>query len=305
MACRCAPSLVDLRNELNALWPNRDRASDGCCASTEHTAQNPKSDHEPASDGFAHALDIDEDLAVGVDLEWLWRSFMADPDPRVKYLIYEGRIVWPNSTTNRNPRPYTGINAHKLHMHVSITLEAGTVRKPWHITERYVQNAPPLPVPTPPAPPEDPMSRYYTDAGSPVTLDMDHVLDRGNGSVWAFSSDGKGIYALGLADFSDDDVAVFRANFGNRTVGYLCGLLVTAEDVRVDAGPYGVVVVATDGAWYKIDQFQPRAGATAPPPPAGGAWLSDEQLGTLRASQTHAQVAADGIGSVLSPVPPA
>ena len=90
MACQCAPALVQLRNEINFLWPQRDKASDGCCGDSAHAAR--KSDHNPTN-GYAHALDIDEDLSPNVDLAWLWNTWVKDPDPRIKYLIYEGTIT--------------------------------------------------------------------------------------------------------------------------------------------------------------------------------------------------------------------
>ena len=40
-------------------------------------------------------------------------------DPRIKYLIFQGRIV----SSLRQPwvwRPYTGANAHMQHLHVSV-----------------------------------------------------------------------------------------------------------------------------------------------------------------------------------------
>ena len=60
-----APSLVQLRNEINRRWPNRDKTSDGWIGDPAHQAT--KSDHNPDSKGCVHALDIDKD---GID-PWL------------------------------------------------------------------------------------------------------------------------------------------------------------------------------------------------------------------------------------------
>jgi hypothetical protein len=129
MVCRCAPALVQLRNELDFFFPGRDKASDGCCGDAAHAAR--KSDHNPDAEGWAHAYDIDEDIAPAADLAGLWSAWRAFPDPRLKYLIYEGLIVYPNSTTDRRPRVYTGPNAHRLHMHVSITATATHDTSSW------------------------------------------------------------------------------------------------------------------------------------------------------------------------------
>lgn len=119
MACQCAPALLQLRDELNRRWPKRDKASDGCCASAKHSKQNPSSDHEPgakgATEGYAHAYDIDEDLDADIhSLAWLKPILLADS--RCKYVIYEKRIAYPDGTD----KPYSGSNPHDKHLHVSI-----------------------------------------------------------------------------------------------------------------------------------------------------------------------------------------
>lgn len=112
-----APSLVRLRARVNALWPNRDRASDGWIGNASHQAT--KSDHNPDWDapgqreGIVRALDIDED---GIDSARLLRELVGHP--AVEYVIYEGRIF--SRVRDFSPRAYSGINAHEHHLHVSI-----------------------------------------------------------------------------------------------------------------------------------------------------------------------------------------
>ena len=123
MACQCAPALLQLRKEINVRWPDRDKASDGCCGDDAHAAR--KSDHNP-TDGYAHALDIDEDLDAGThSLGFLVPILLADS--RCKYVIYEGEIHYPPSTT----KPYTGVNAHKQHLHLSIKSTATFETRSW------------------------------------------------------------------------------------------------------------------------------------------------------------------------------
>lgn len=119
MSCKCAPALLQARNELNLLFPNRDKASDGCCGNAEHLAR--KSDHNPRQSGpgkgYAAAYDFDEDIAnLGNDQELLPLIGHLIADPRTKYVIYEKHIYYPDGQV----KPYNGINAHKSHLHLSI-----------------------------------------------------------------------------------------------------------------------------------------------------------------------------------------
>jgi hypothetical protein len=139
MACRCAPALVVLRDQVNAAYPDRDRLSDGCCASAAHSQENPTSDHEPGSDGFAAAYDLDLDLVPGAGpgpMLALREHLYETADSRLKYLIFRGEIWYPhNGVRPRGKYAYTGVNAHAHHMHVSIFRSAVLAIRPWSITE--------------------------------------------------------------------------------------------------------------------------------------------------------------------------
>lgn len=127
MACRCAPALVVLRNEINSRWPNRDKASDGCCGDAAHAAR--KSDHNANASGYAHAHDFDEDLFSDAGDRPLWDTLrpILLADSRTKYVIYEARIMYPDGTN----KPYTGINAHTHHLHLSIKTTATHDTRRW------------------------------------------------------------------------------------------------------------------------------------------------------------------------------
>jgi hypothetical protein len=120
------PSLVALRNEANSLYPNRDKSSDGSIGDAAHSSR--ESDHNPDDKGAVHAYDLDEDLDgnqsdSGDELAFLAESIRSRRDPRVKYVIYGGRIFASYSTSTRKAwtwGPYTGTNAHLKHMHVSV-----------------------------------------------------------------------------------------------------------------------------------------------------------------------------------------
>ena len=123
-----APSLAQLRRETNTRWPNRDKTTDGTIGDTAHSSR--ASDHNPNSRGSVNAIDIDED---GIDA---WRLIsLLITDPRVYYVIYEGRI-WQRKYGFK-PRPYTGINAHRKHVHVSIFQSAAAEQNtaPWGVAK--------------------------------------------------------------------------------------------------------------------------------------------------------------------------
>ncbi|HEY4536445.1 MAG TPA: peptidoglycan-binding domain-containing protein [Enteractinococcus sp.] len=110
-----AASLVKLRNEVNALWPNRSKVSDGWIGDAAHSAR--KSDHNPdwsapgRRRGVVRALDI---TTRGIDVDRLLRH--TTNDSRVAYVIYNRRIY----THARGWYAYTGSNPHTNHVHVSI-----------------------------------------------------------------------------------------------------------------------------------------------------------------------------------------
>lgn len=128
--CRCAPSLIVLRNQVDVRWPGRDHASDGCCGDAAHAAR--VSDHNPATSGpgkgYAHAMDIDEDIVANMGDRPLWATgVLLLSDPRTKYLIYEAQLLYPDGTV----KAYHGINAHRHHLHVSIKPGATFATEPW------------------------------------------------------------------------------------------------------------------------------------------------------------------------------
>lgn len=146
MACTCAPALIQLRNEFDQRWPKRDKASDGCCASSTHSTQNPTSDHEPgakgATPGYAHAFDFDEDLDASThSLMFLVPILLRDS--RCKYIIYEKQLFYPDGTV----RAYTGINPHDKHLHLSI-LPGATFDKRLWLSSLDASQPTPTPSPT-------------------------------------------------------------------------------------------------------------------------------------------------------------
>jgi peptidoglycan hydrolase-like protein with peptidoglycan-binding domain len=114
-----APSLVQLRAEIDARWPGRSRTYDGSIGDARHSrtrnSHNPVgTKHGPryGTRGAVHALDI---TASGIDTGVVLAALIGDP--RVWYVIYDGRI-W-SRTTGWAWRRQIG-DPHTAHIHVSL-----------------------------------------------------------------------------------------------------------------------------------------------------------------------------------------
>ena len=125
MSYQIAPAAQAILDQATALWPNRNRASDGTLGDQAHAAR--ASDHNPGHNGLVHAADLTHDPAHGVDCNTLAEHIKNDP--RVKYVIWNRRI-W-NPSISRTWRPYTGSNPHDHHMHVSVTDAGENDTTPW------------------------------------------------------------------------------------------------------------------------------------------------------------------------------
>jgi hypothetical protein len=122
MNWRPAKSILKLRDQINAMYPNRDKTSDGIIGDTAHSAR--KSDHNPNGAGVVTAIDIDKDLdstnplAMKEFIIRLQDSF----DPRIKYIIFDGQITVKGDI--HKWKPYHGANSHKHHCHISVSSNA-------------------------------------------------------------------------------------------------------------------------------------------------------------------------------------
>lgn len=116
MTWRLALSLKTLRAQVDAKWPGRSKASDGSIADAAHSAR--KSDHNPDASGRVNAIDITHDPANGLDAGALAEILRNSGDPRLKYIISNARIA--SADKGWAWRPYTGLNAHRHHVHVSV-----------------------------------------------------------------------------------------------------------------------------------------------------------------------------------------
>lgn len=123
MSWRVAKSLLHLRDQVNARWPNRRKDSDGSIGNAEHASRS--SDHNPwvkdGSMGVVTAIDITHDPASGCDSYALAEALRANRDPRIKYIISNRRIAAGSDGPSAWVwRKYTGANPHDHHCHISV-----------------------------------------------------------------------------------------------------------------------------------------------------------------------------------------
>lgn len=133
-----ATSLATFRATINEAFPHRDKSSDGWIGDKAHQAR--KSEHNPDNKGCVHAIDVDiDDGDNGRDLA---REILAAAigHKAVWYVIYNGIIY--SRTYNWKARKYTGSNAHKEHVHISILLTEAAEKD---TTLRLVKTAKPTP----------------------------------------------------------------------------------------------------------------------------------------------------------------
>lgn len=122
MKIKLSKAAVQLREQIDDSFPDRDRASDGWIGDTRHAAR--KSDHNPDEQGWVRAWDCDADLYKGgkpdvmPDLvDQIRLLCKSRTEKRISYIIYNGRICSP--ILNWKWRKYTGANQHKTHAHFS------------------------------------------------------------------------------------------------------------------------------------------------------------------------------------------
>lgn len=140
MSYRRAHSLTVLLEQVNRRFPLRDTGSDGWIGDAAHRSR--PSDHNPTASGIVLAQDFDEDAKDSPETagRWLWDRLLASRDPRVAYVIYEGRTVssYPaRGYAAWQVRPYTGPNKHLHHLHLSVSKDPALYDdpRPWALEE--------------------------------------------------------------------------------------------------------------------------------------------------------------------------
>lgn len=128
---KLAPCLVALFAEADRRWPDRSKASDGSIGDLAHAAR--KSDHNPNDAGWVLAGDLTDDKDHGCDADLFAESLRVAQDPRVSYVICNGRIFKSYGTSPWKWATYTGTNDHEKHTHVSVLNTAAAIydKLPW------------------------------------------------------------------------------------------------------------------------------------------------------------------------------
>jgi hypothetical protein len=116
MAWRLAESLVVLRDQIDALAPNRGRHSDGTIGDRSH--QERPSRHNPNDAEVVCALDVTDDPAGGCPIHEIADQIRANPHPDLAYVISNSRVAGRN--TGWNWHRYTGTNPHDRHAHFGV-----------------------------------------------------------------------------------------------------------------------------------------------------------------------------------------
>ena len=122
MKVKLSKAAVQLREQIDDSFPDRDRTSDGWIGDTRHAHR--KSDHNPDAEGWVRAIDVDRDLFKGSkpdimpDLaDQLRAACKSKSEKRISYIIFDGRIASP--ILGWKWRTYKGANKHTKHCHVS------------------------------------------------------------------------------------------------------------------------------------------------------------------------------------------
>lgn len=126
-----SPALATFRQQVNTAHPDRSKASDGTIGDTAHAAS--VSDHNPDAAGWVRAFDLTHDPAHGVDIAQVAEDLRRARDPRVKYVIANGRIFAGNAGPSPwTWRAYSGSNPHRSHLHLSVVgSDLGLRSTPW------------------------------------------------------------------------------------------------------------------------------------------------------------------------------
>jgi hypothetical protein len=139
------PSLVSLRNEINALAPNREKYTDGSVGDSSHSGSS--SDHNPDETGRTpyedsdninevHAIDVDVDLKkVGWSMTRITNLIVsrhrAGLDNRLQNVIYNRKIA--SRSWGWTWEDYDGDSPHTGHAHFSAryTTAQENDTRPW------------------------------------------------------------------------------------------------------------------------------------------------------------------------------
>lgn len=123
-----AKSLTKLLEQINLLYPNRGKVSDGWISDAAHAAR--VSDHNPLPNGAVTAQDITHDPKHGLDAGKIAEALVASKDNRVKYIIWNKKII---ASPAWKWVDYHGSNPHTKHIHISVNRHNYDDARPWAV----------------------------------------------------------------------------------------------------------------------------------------------------------------------------
>lgn len=118
MSWKLSKAAIQLREQFDDCYPERDRRSDGTKGDLRHSKI--KSAHNPDKAGWVRALDIDADLnAHKSEMSYVADQIrqIARKDKRITYVIYNGKIT--SRKTLWKWTKYRGSNPHNSHIHIT------------------------------------------------------------------------------------------------------------------------------------------------------------------------------------------
>ena len=136
MAWRVMRSLLVLRDQVNLIAPNRAKGADGTICDTNHPTTSDHCPHYVKDVGpeMVTALDLTHDPAGGFDSYQFAEVLRIHRDKRIKYVISNHRIFDTSGTDAWVWRPYSGVDPHTNHVHISV-LDApiSDTATPWNL----------------------------------------------------------------------------------------------------------------------------------------------------------------------------
>ena len=116
---------LQLREQFDDTYPDRDRRSDGWIGDPRHASRPSDHNPDPKSGMVVRAIDVDRDVYKSgkpdlmPDIADQIRRAAKRGEKRISYVIFNGRIA--SSRMGWRWRKYKGSNPHVAHCHISFT----------------------------------------------------------------------------------------------------------------------------------------------------------------------------------------
>jgi hypothetical protein len=136
MAWRVFNSLLVLRDQVNAIAPDRSKGADGTICDTNHPTTSDHCPHNVPGVGpeMVSALDLTHDPDGGFDSYKFAEVLRTHRDKRIKYVISNRRIFDSSGSDAWTWRTYSGTDPHTNHVHISVLDAAISDDKtPWNL----------------------------------------------------------------------------------------------------------------------------------------------------------------------------